>query len=177
MIFLQRACNFRFLHNSTDFYGITKLCNFISLWQLSVHIDVIEFFLPSITVGWNWTGRLCCAGSAHVWKCKRFVIPLLKIHFTHRQIHHIATVCSQLQTSCNPKYTTHQPKTINVPFMHSLCLGNSLTVYSTLTQMFKLTFLQKVNIFQINAFFFCLEFIISYQWAHLFLVYCTQTWQ
>lgn len=81
------------------------------------------------------------------------MIPLLKIHFTHRQIHHITTVCFQLQTSCNPKYTMHQPKTINMPFMHSLCLGNSLTVYSTLTQMFKLTFLQKVSIFQINAFF------------------------
>lgn len=119
---------------------------------------------------------MCCVGSAHVQKCKRFVIPLLKIHFTHRQIHHIATVCFQLQTSCDPKHTMHQPKTINVPLMHCLCLGNSLTVYSTLTQMFKLTFLQNVSIFQRNAFFLLLEFLLSQCQPQLSLVYCTQTW-
>lgn len=68
----------------------------------------------------------------------------------------------------------HQPKTIIVPFMHSLCLGNSLTVYSTLARMFKLTFLQKVSIFQINI--FLLEFVTSYHQPRLFHVYCTQTW-
>lgn len=103
------------------------------------------------------------------------MIPLLKIHFTHRQIHHTATVCFQLQTSCNPKHTMHQPKTINVPFMHSLCLENSLTVYSTLIQMFKLTFLQKVSIFLSCIFSLGIHHFSSLV-IYLFLVCCIQTW-
>lgn len=93
------------MHNTTHFYSITKLCNFIFLWQLRAHQCYGIF--PSITVEWNWNGVLY--GSLGVLisrNVEEFLVPLLRIHFTHNQIHQFVHFSLQWPTSCNQKNAT-----------------------------------------------------------------------
>lgn len=132
------------MHNVTHFYGITKLCHFISLWQLSAHQCYGIF--PSITAEWNRNGvlygRLGVLISGNV---KGFLVPLLLIHFTHNQIHQFVHFSLQQPTSCNQK---------NVTKTYSLCtscifllLQVQLTVLKIINfDISKITF-AKVNLF------------------------------
>lgn len=118
------------MHNTTHFYGITKLRNFISLWQLSAY-QYHGIFL-SIPVEWNWNGalygRLEVLISGNV---KGLLVLLLHIHFTHNQIHQFVHFSLQQPTSCNHK---------NVTKIYSLC-----TSYPVPFLQVQLTGLKEIN--------------------------------